>query len=107
MSTDKKAKDTAAQAENTEEIKDGVNAEEIKSGETAPKDAGTDKTDKKGAKKEKKEKEEKTEEEKETEAAEKVIDTAMRSTTNICGCAPSTTTSAAAPKGRRTTFTAT
>jgi len=77
MSTDKKAKDTAAQAENTEEIKDGVNAEEIKSGETAPKDAGTDKTDKKGAKKEKKEKEEKTEEEKETEAAEKVIDTAM------------------------------
>ena len=77
MSTDKKAKDTAAQAENTEEIKDGVHAEEIKSGETAPKDAGTDKTDKKGAKKEKKEKEEKTEEEKETEAAEKVIDTAM------------------------------
>lgn len=75
MSTDKKAKDTAAQAENTEEIKDEVTTEEIKSEETSPNEAETKKPEKKSSKKEKKE--EKTEEKKEAEAAEKVIDTAM------------------------------
>ena len=67
MSTDKKAKDTAAQAENTEEIDDNVKTEEIKTDETAPNTAEAKKPDRKSAKKEKKE----------TEAAEKVIDAAM------------------------------
>ena len=76
MSTDKKKKDTAAQAENTEEIKDDVNTAEISSEEVKPdKPANEGKGEKKNAKKEKKE--EKTEEKKEAEAAEKVIDTAM------------------------------
>ena len=76
MSTDKKEKNAAAQAESTEEIKDeakaDVKAEEIKS-DDAPKTAADEKKhDKKSAKKEKK-----TEEKKEAEAAEKVLDTAM------------------------------
>ncbi len=76
MSTDKKEKNAAAQAESTEEIKDeakaDVKAEEIKS-DDAPKTAADEKKhDKKSAKKEKK-----TEEKKEAEAAEKVPDTEM------------------------------
>lgn len=74
MSTDKKEKNAAAQAESTEEIKEEAKAEaaEIKS-DDAPKTAADEKKhDKKSAKKEKK-----TEEKKEAEAAEKVLDTAM------------------------------
>lgn len=79
MSIDKKNERAEAQAENTEEVKDDVAAQEIKSDE-AQKKPGEDKKEKKSDKKaDKKENKAagKTEEKKEAEKAEKVIDSAI------------------------------
>lgn len=72
MSTDKK-KETAAQAEKTEEIRDDVHTEEINSGEKTVKPS----EDKKSDKKSKKEKEKKNDEEKKAEQAEQAVSEAM------------------------------
>ena len=72
MSTDKK-KETAAQAEKTEEVRDDVHTEEINSEEKTVKPA----EDKKSDKKSKKEKEKKNDEEKKAEQAEQAVSEAM------------------------------
>lgn len=72
MSTDKK-KETAAQAEKTEEVRDDVHTEEINSGEKTVKPS----EDKKSDKKSKKEKEKKNDEEKKAEQAEQAVSEAM------------------------------
>ena len=72
MSTDKK-KETAAQAEKTEEVRDDVHTEEINSEEKTVKPS----EDKKSDKKSKKEKEKKNDEEKKAEQAEQAVSEAM------------------------------
>ena len=72
MSTDKK-KETAAQAEETEEVRDDVHTEEINSEEKTVKPS----EDKKSDKKSKKEKEKKNDEEKKAEQAEQAVSEAM------------------------------
>jgi molecular chaperone GrpE len=77
MSTDKNEKDTAAQAENAEEIKD-TPAEETKAEAETEKPADEDKGDKKNAKKSKKdEKSEKSEKSESKKEPEKKEDPAM------------------------------
>ncbi len=77
MSTDKNEKDTAAQAENAEEIKD-TPAEETKAEAETEKPADEDKGDKKNAKKSKKdEKSEKNEKSESKKEPEKKEDPAM------------------------------
>lgn len=72
MSTDKK-KETAAQAEKTEEVRDDVHTEEINSEEKTVKPS----EDKKSDKKSKKEKEKKNDEERKAEQAEQAVSEAM------------------------------
>ena len=72
MSTDKK-KETATQAEKTEEVRDDVHTEEINSEEKTVKPS----EDKKSDKKSKKEKEKKNDEEKKAEQAEQAVSEAM------------------------------
>ena len=72
MSTDKK-KETAAQAEKTEEVRDDVHTEEINSEEKTVKPS----EDKKSDKKSKKENEKKNDEEKKAEQAEQAVSEAM------------------------------
>ena len=74
MSTDKK-KETAAQAEKTEEVRDDVHTEEINSGEKTVKPSEDKKSDKKSKKE--KEKEKKNDEEKTAEQAEQAVSEAM------------------------------
>ena len=74
MSTDKK-KETAAQAEKTEEVRDDVHTEEINSGEKTVKPSEDKKSDKKSKKE--KEKEKKNDEEKKAEQAEQAVSEAM------------------------------
>ena len=77
MSTDKK-KETAAQAEKTEEVRDDVHTEEINSEEKTVKPSEDKKSDKKSKKeKEKKNDEEKNDEEKKAEQAEQAVSEAM------------------------------
>lgn len=74
MSTDKK-KETAAQAEKTEEVRDDVHTEEINSEEKTVKPSEDKKSDKKSKKE--KEKEKKNDEEKKAEQAEQAVSEAM------------------------------
>ena len=74
MSTDKK-KETAAQAEKTEEVRDDVHTEEINSGEKTVQPSEDKKSDKKSKKE--KEKEKKNDEEKKAEQAEQAVSEAM------------------------------
>lgn len=74
MSTDKK-KETAAQAEKTEEVRDDVHIEEINSEEKTVKPSEDKKSDKKSKKE--KEKEKKNDEEKKAEQAEQAVSEAM------------------------------
>ena len=74
MSKDKK-KETAAQAEKTEEVRDDVHTEEINSEEKTVKPSEDKKSDKKSKKE--KEKEKKNDEEKKAEQAEQAVSEAM------------------------------
>ena len=74
MSTDKK-KETATQAEKTEEVRDDVHTEEINSEEKTVKPSEDKKSDKKSKKE--KEKEKKNDEEKKAEQAEQAVSEAM------------------------------
>ena len=74
MSTDKK-KETAAQAEKTEEVRDDVHTEEINSEEKTVKPSEDKKSDKKSKKE--KEKDKKNDEEKKAEQAEQAVSEAM------------------------------
>ena len=74
MSTDKK-KETAAQAEKTEEVRDDVHTEEINSEEKTVKPSEDKKSDKKSKKENEKEK--KNDEEKKAEQAEQAVSEAM------------------------------
>ena len=74
MSTDKK-KETAAQAEKTEEVRDDVHTEEINSEEKTVKPSEDKKSDKKSKKE--KEKKKKNDEEKKAEQAEQAVSEAM------------------------------
>ena len=74
MSTDKK-KETAAQAEKTEEVRDDVHTEKINSEEKTVKPSEDKKSDKKSKKE--KEKEKKNDEEKKAEQAEQAVSEAM------------------------------
>lgn len=76
MSTDKK-KETAAQAEKTEEVRDDVHTEEINSEEKTVKPSEDKKSDKKSKKEKEKEKEKKNDEEKKAEQAEQAVSEAM------------------------------